>query len=591
MEQYFTHWKAFYTGAVVLLLIFNLYKNTLKPALVFLLAILLLLAARILTVEEMLLGLANKQIIIIFLLMILTAGIQQQIGNGFFFKLFKKDLSPFAFRWRMMASVASLSSILNNTPVVAFMIPYVKNWAEEQKYPASKFLIPLSFATILGGMITVVGTSTNLVLNGLIAQNDLPLLQFRDFFFLGITITFFGIAYLTLFSDRLLPERKGNKEEVMAHIKDYLVETRVMADSPLIGKTIEEAGLRHLKELFLVEIKRGDRLITAVDPNRLIQNGDRLFFAGNTQAILRLINENNGLSLPEESYVSQYGFFELTEAIVPTGSSLIGASLKSSNFRDTYKGSVISIYRNSEKVSGNLGEIKLMGGDLLLMLSNQKSSNNGNWKDLIMLQKRGLIEGESNLKSKTPVFLAVLFLILGITGVLDLFMGVLIGIIILVLTKITDLGSIKKSIDLDLLLILVCSLALGTALNTSGAAAHLVTYFLDLTQTSANWVNLSALFGMTLLLTTLITNAAAVSIMFPIAYQMSEALHYQPTPFFVAIAFAASADFITPIGYQTNLMVMGPGNYTFKDYSKIGLPLTIIYSSIALFFIHHFYLH
>ena len=590
MEQFLEHWKAFYTGSVVLLLIFNLYKNTLRPSLLFLLAIMLLFAASILTVEEMLNGLANKQIIIIFLLMILTAGIQQHIGNGFFFKLFKKDLSPFAFRLRMMTSVASLSSILNNTPVVAFMIPFVKSWAEENKYPASKFLIPLSFATILGGMITVVGTSTNLVLNGLIAQNNLPLLQFKDFFFLGIIISSVGVAYLTLFSEKLLPGHKGNKEEVMEHIQDYLVETIVNKNSPLIGKTIQEAGLRHLKELVLVEIKRGERLIPAVDPNRLLQQDDRLFFAGNTNAILRLINEENGLSLSEESYVTKNRFFELSEAIIPTGSSLVGQTLKSSNFRDTYKGSVISIYRNRQKVSGNLGEIKLMAGDLLLMLINDGQDNTSQWKDLILFQKKGQIEKHIDAKTAVPVVLSVLFLILGIIGLLDLFVAVLLGIIVQVLSKMTNMGAVKKSLDLDLLVILICSLALGAAINSSGVAGLLVTHILNLTQSAPSWINLTVLFGVTLMLTTLITNAAAVSIMFPIAFQMGEILQHQPTPYFVAIAFAASADFITPIGYQTNLMVMGPCNYAFRDYTKIGLPLTLIYSFIALIFIHYFYL-
>jgi di/tricarboxylate transporter len=550
----------------------------------------LLFAARILTVEEMLNGLANKQIIIIFLLMILTAGIQQHIGNGFFFKLFKKDLSPFAFRLRMMTSVASLSSILNNTPVVAFMIPFVKSWAEENKYPASKFLIPLSFATILGGMITVVGTSTNLVLNGLIAQNNLPLLQFKDFFFLGIIISSVGVAYLALFSEKLLPGYKGNKEEVMEHIQDYLVETIVNKNSPLIGKTIQEAGLRHLKELFLVEIKRGERLIPAVDPNRLLQQDDRLFFAGNTNAILRLINEENGLSLSEETYVTKNRFFELSEAIIPTGSSLVGQTLKSSNFRDTYKGSVISIYRNRQKVSGNLGEIKLMAGDLLLMLINEEKDNTSQWKDLILFQKKGHIEKHIDAKIAVPVILSILFLISGIIGLLDLFVAVLLGIIVQVLSKMTNMGTVKKSLDLDLLVILICSLALGAAINSSGVAGYLVTHILNLTQTAPAWINLTVLFGVTLMLTTLITNAAAVSIMFPIAFQMGEILQHQPTPYFVAIAFAASADFITPIGYQTNLMVMGPGNYAFRDYTKIGLPLTLIYSFIALIFIHYFYL-
>jgi di/tricarboxylate transporter len=584
------NWQAAYTGIVVLMLIFTLYRNLLRPSLAFLMAVGLLIGAGVVSVAEMISGLANKQILVIFLLMVLTAGLRNNLGNAFFFKIFRKELSPFVFRLRMMGIVATVSSVLNNTPVVAFMIPYVKTWAEEKQYPVSKFLIPLSFAAIIGGMITVVGTSTNLVLNGLIAQSGLPLLQFKDFFFLGVLVTISGIVYMAFFSEKLLPGNKSNREGVLEHIQDYLVETVVDKGSTLIGKTIEEAGLRHLKTLFLVEIKRGERLISAVDPNRLLQEGDRLFFAGNTQAILNLINEKNGLILPEENYISKNRFFELTEAIIPTGSALVGQSLKSSNFRDTYKGSVISIQRNKEKVNGNLGEIKLKAGDLLLMLVNGEKEKKGQWKDLILLKKKGLLENQQGWQSQLLLALSVLFLLMGVLGFLDLFIAVVLGILVQVLGKLTDLEAIKKALDLELLIVLVSALALGIAINNSGAAAILIQHLFAMVEGLPLWGSLGMLFASTLLLTSLITNAAAVSIMFPFAYQMASTLEVAPTPYFLAIAFAASADFMTPIGYQTNLMVMGPGNYTFKDYTRIGFPLTLVYSFIVLFFIHQLYL-
>ncbi|MFD2203309.1 SLC13 family permease [Shivajiella indica] len=581
--------EAYFTAIIVIILIISLYKNLLKPSLIFILAVFLLIIAQVITVEDFLLGLANKQIVVIFLLMILTSGLRTALGNDFFFRLFKKNLSPFSFRLRMMALVASVSSLLNNTPVVAFMIPYVKSWTDEQNYPASKFLIPLSFATILGGMITVVGTSTNLVLNGLISQQNLSLLKFTDFFFLGLLVTITGILYLAFFSDKFLPEHRDNKETVMEQIKDYIVETFVAKNSPLIGKTIQEAGLRHLKELFLVEIKRGDRLITPVDPSRILQESDRLYFTGNTHSILRLINEKNGLKISEDSHISKNKFFKLSEAIIPTGSSLIGQTLKSCDFRDTYKGSVISVYRNREKVSGNLGEIKLTAGDLLLMLVSEEKDYSEHWKDLILLQKKGNVEKKIEWKSKWNIILTVLLLLLGITGILDLFLAVLMGILLQIIGKLTNLSSIKNALDLDLLVILICALAIGTAIRSSGAADLFVNTITNLNPNLPSWSNIAILFITTLILTSIITNAAAVSIMFPIAYQMAELHSHHTTPYFVAIAFAASADFITPIGYQTNLMVMGPGNYAFKDYTKIGLPLTIIYSIIVLTFINYYY--
>jgi di/tricarboxylate transporter len=584
---YLNNLNALFTGVIIIALLFCLYKNVLRPSILFLIAVFIFIVSDIITIENFLLGLSNKNILVIFLLMSFTFGLRSVLGNGFFENLFQKSLSPFLFRIKMMALVASFSSILNNTPVVAFMIPYVKSWADEQGYPASKFLIPLSYAAILGGMITIVGTSTSLVLNGLISQQNLPLLQFKDFFFLGSLVTIFGVGYLSVFSNKLLPSNLGKKETLIDQVHDYLVETIVDKNSTLIGKTIEEAGLRHLRELFLVEIRRGKRLISAVEPNRLIQSEDRLFFAGNTKAILRLINEENGLKLVENSHVIKNRFFELTEAIIPNGSFLVGQSLKSSNFRDHFKGSVISIYRKREKVAGNLGEIELMPGDLLLLLTNDSEVLNSKWKDLILLKKNGQIDTKVNHKTKVVALFAILILIFGIVGAIDLFLAAIVGT--LMMSYFSSINFIKNALDFDLLAILISALAIGMAMNSSGAAEIIANQVIKLSENSAAWVGLSILFICTLVLTSLITNVAAVSLMFPIALEMAYVLHQVPTPYFVAIAFAASADFITPIGYQTNLMVLGPGNYKFRDYFKIGFPLTLIYTLISISFIFNYY--
>jgi len=580
-----------FTTLVIGLLVVTLYRDWLRPSMAFISAVFALVLFRVITVEDLLSGLANKQIIVIFLLIILTSGIQRNLGKEFFFRIFNKDLSPFQFRFRMMAMVSGLSSVLNNTPVVAFMIPFVKNWADSNNYSVSKFLIPLSFATILGGMITVVGTSTNLVLNGLISQAGLPLLGFEDFLYLGLLITVFGIAYLTFFSNRLLPDRIGNKEEVIGQLNEYLVETIILPSSTLIGKSIEEAGLRHLRELFLVEIKRGSEVISAVNSHEKLQANDLLFFAGNTGAILNLINEKNGLSLPESSHIQTNGFSALSEAIVPSGSSLIGQNLRQADFREQFKASVISVYRKGAKVRGNLGEILLQPGDMLLMISAGKSAAApGSFRDLILLSKRGELESTPTLKTVIPSILAIGILITGIVGYLDLFLAAFLGILIMVVSKVLTLAQIKKAVDIDLLLILVSALAVGIAIQKSGTAEFIVEGIQVVTQGTSPLVNLSLLFFITLGLTSLITNAAAVSIMFPIAYEMALQEGGNLTPYFVVIAFAASADFMTPIGYQTNLMVMGPGNYKFADYTRIGLPLTIIYALTTLLFIHYYYL-
>ncbi|WP_209329372.1 SLC13 family permease [Lunatimonas salinarum] len=583
------HFSEITTIILVIALVVVLFKDYIRAAFAFLITAFLFLILQIIKPEEFLAGLANKQIMVIFLLIGLTAGIQRNIGTGFFFRLFSQKLGPGAFRIRMMVLVSSLSAVLNNTPVVAFMIPYVKEWSAVNNYPASKFLIPLSYSTILGGMITVIGTSTNLVLNGLISQYDLPILGFADFLFLGLLVTVLGVIYLGFFSHYLLPDREENKSEVIQHLNEYVVETYLPEGSKMAGKTVKEAGLRNLKEIFLAEISRDGQEISPVSPKEVLRAGDKLFFTGNTKAILTLIQEENGLTLPEESHVTQNAFFQLTEAVVPASSSLIGEKVKNSDFRKRYQASIISIHRNGEIIKGNIGETRLQAGDLLLMLTGKNSLQSDQPKDLIIITLQGEIQPDRKRGKKVPSLLAIVILILGIVGVMDLFMAAFTGIIILYVFKVLNLATLRKSVDLDLLLILVSSLAIGTALKNSGAANLLAEGILWLTNGSGAMISLVVLFVLTLLLTSLITNAAAVSIMFPLALEIGTQLGLPLTPFFVTIAFAASGDFMTPIGYQTNLMVMGPGSYKFKDYFKVGLPLTVLYTATVLLFVRWFY--
>jgi di/tricarboxylate transporter len=584
-----TIFPAIFALCLIAVLVITLYRDYVRPSLAFISTAFIMIICGIINVDEFLAGLANKQIILIFLLIVLTAGIQKNIGSAFFYKLFKKDLTANQFRNRLMLWVGGGSAILNNTPIVAFMIPYVKEWAESNKFAASKFLIPLSFATILGGTITVIGTSTNLVLNGLIGQYGLPLLGFNDFFFLGLLVSVAGISYLSLASERLLPDREESKEQVIQHLNEYLVETYLEPGSLMVGQTIKQAGLRNLKEIFLVEITRNDKSINPVSPSERLREGDRLFFTGNTKAIFSLIQEANGLRIPEDTHISNNGYFHLIEAVVPSSSSLIGQKIKNSNFRQRYEASIISIYRKGEQLKGNIGETRVQAGDLFLMLSGGNSSSD-NIKDLIIITRQGEILKTEGETSFLPSILAILILMTGIVGIMDLFLAAMMGIFLLFFFKIMDITLIRKAIDVDLLAILVSSLAIGVGLKNSGAANMLVEGVLLVSEQYSILFSISLLFLITLILTSLITNAAAVSIMFPIALEMGTQLEAPLTPFFVAIAFAASADFMTPIGYQTNLMIMGPGNYKFKDYFKVGFPLTVIFTALCLVFINYYYL-
>lgn len=578
-----------YVLSVVLFLILSLYREWLNPSLTFFVSTVALLLAGIITPSELLKGLSNQQIILIFLLVVVTAGIRAIYGSELFSSLFNTSLKPKVFLFRMMAFVSTISAFLNNTPIVAFMIPYVKDWSEKTGNPASRFLIPLSFATILGGMITVIGTSTNLVLNGLISEYHLPLLGFGDFFYLGVMVTVTGWAYLYFIGYKLLPANANELSALRENVKEYIVETEISSHSRIIGKSVKDAGLRKLQDVFLVEIIRDDVVISPVSPEEILKAGDLLFFSGNTQSIYNLIREDNGLSVPEEETSELDEQFHFVEAVIPANSELVGRRIKDSDFRKKYNASIIAIHRNGKRVSGKVGEMNLAGGDFLLLLANGKQENGHHEKDLFFLSVPKKVKDKGSKWNIVIGWASIALLISGVVGVLPLFDVCLVILIILVFFGILNLTEIRRELDLSLLLILVCSLAVGVALEKSGTADWIAKALIASGQSMGPVAVLAALFLVTIFLTALITNAAAVSIVFPIAMSVAEQMKLEYTPFFVAIAFAASGDFMTPIGYQTNLMVYGPGGYTFKDFLRVGGPLTVLYTVICISFISYWY--
>lgn len=578
-----------YALFIVVFLVLALYREWFNPALTFFIAVVALLLGKVITPAEILQGLSNPQIIIIFLLMLVTAGIRSIFGSGAFSKLFNPRLSPKAFLLRMMLTVSSMSSVLNNTPIVAFMIPYVKDWARRTGNPASKFLIPLSFATILGGMITVIGTSTNLVLNGLVMQYDLPLLGFRDFFYLGVTVTVAGGLYLYFVGYMLLPSNPNEIDALRENLKEYIIETEIGRGSSLIGKTVKEAGLRNLQDVFLVEIIREDKVISPVSPDEALEEKDALFFSGNTQSIYQLIKEDNGLSVPEDHNTEPDGHFNFVEAVIPANSELIGVRIKDSDFRKRFNASIIAIHRNGKRVPGKVGEMHLAGGDFLLLLAGDHRENGNHEKDLFFLSVPKKVKSPKNKNLKIAGIASVVLLISGVVGLFPLFDVCLVILSGFVFLGVLGLAEIRRELDLSLLLILVCSLALGVGLEKSGTADAIASLLVSASEKFGPVAVLASLFLVTTMLTALITNAAAVSIMFPIAMAVAEQMDLSYTPFFVAIAFAASGDFMTPIGYQTNLMVYGPGGYTFRDFLRVGSPLTLMYTILCIAFISYFY--
>lgn len=572
----------------IALLIIALYSNWARPSVLFLGVVFVFLVSGILTPEEVLKGLANKQIAIIFLLVMLVFGFRKAFGNNFFNYVFKSTLRPKQFLLRMMLSVCSISPFINNTPIVAFMVPYVKEWLDEKQWPVSKYMIPLCFATVLSGMITVIGTSSSLLLIGLISEASLPSLSYKDFLFLGILVAITGGIYLYTLGYWILPDKKSATVEMEENIKEYVVETIVLPQSYLIGETITNAHLRNLKDIYLFGINRKGVSISPVSPDEIICEGDQLFFSGRTNAIAQLMKNGIGLSLPDAVALNKYHHHHCVEAIIPVNSSLAGKKVKETDFRKRFNASIIALHRQGKRVTGSVGETVLNAGDLVLLLGNEKMPDQH--ADLFLLVRHDveILSPKRSLTGKIITLSTVVLLILGIVGIIDLFISATVGILLFFSTKTLKLRDIRAAVDFDLAVLLVASLSIGLALTKSGAAQLLAEALLSYGGADPRMAIL-LLFVTTVLITAIITNAAVIAIVFPLALSLANNLHISPTPMFVAIAFATTCDFMTPIGYQCNLMVYGPGNYSFKDFFKVGFPLTILYSAVCLFFIFWYY--
>lgn len=573
---------------VILFILISLYTNFIGIAFTFIISVLVLGLAKILTPEEILHGFSNQHIHVILMLLLLS-GIFQKTGTieVLLDKIFHRVKTKKGFIGRMSIVVASFSAFLNNTPLVAVMMPYIYSWCKRTNNLPSKFLIPLSYATILGGCATLIGTFTNLIVNGMVNDQhifpNLRSLEIFDFVWVGVPMIIIGTLYLMAFSNRLLPKRSSIGDDVSSGHREYIIHAQVRNDSHLIGKTISEANLRNLKGLFLVELIRGDEIIPAVTPDVVLERGDILTFAGDTQTIIELINSSVGLSLPEIGMLVKKRHSDIVEIVVSHNSTLINKSVKQSNFRAKYDAAIISVFRNGEKISGKIGQVVIKAGDVLLLYAGTDFYTMAkDTHDFYFISKIKEFRKIENYKTLVLLGGLLAAIILSALKLVSLFIGLLVLIVASLLMGVAHPKEIAKNIDYNLGFIIALSLALGTAMEKTGAASLVAISFIK-------WFipfgKIGVLFGIYLITTFLaayITNKAAVAIIFPISLNMALNLNLNPMPFVLIVAYAAAANFMTPIGYQTNLMVYGPGKYRFTDFFKIGFPLTILYMVVTV---------
>jgi di/tricarboxylate transporter len=569
--------EAWITAVVVVVTLALLARDRYPPSGVVLAAAVALLVLDVIDAEQAFSGFSNSAPITVAALYVLARGAQK---TGLLAPLTGKVLGshggPGALA-RLLFPTAAASAFVNNTPLVAMLIPDVVSWAERRRVSASRFLLPLSYAAILGGGITVLGTSTNLVVSGLLQRSGEEPFGLFEITPVGGPVAVVGLLILVFGSSRLLPERLSARERAEKESRGFVVGMEVVVDGPLAGKSVADARLRDLQGVFLVEVERAGEVTAPVTPETVLQGGDHLTFVGRSDQIVDL-QRTRGLRSREEKHLlavdsHRHTFFE---AVVGRASPLVGRTLKEADFRGRYSAAVVAIHRAGARVEAKLGDVRLQNGDTLLILAAPRFLER--WRegnDFLVVAPIG--GPPPSATRKAPIVGAVwaAVILLAAFEALPILEGALLGAAAMMVTRVLTFAEARDAVDLDVVVLIAAAFGIGTAIESSGLAAEIAAAFTD---AFAGFGKAGLIFGVvlaTVLLTEIITNNAAAVVVFPVAVSVAEPAGIDPRHMAIAVAVAASAAFLTPIGYQTNTMVYGPGGYRFTDYLRAGLPISL----------------
>jgi di/tricarboxylate transporter len=555
------------------------------PDLIMLAAVTLLLTLGVLSPADAFSGFANEGMITVAVLFVVAAGLRETGGMGWVAqRLFGRPKTVSSAQLRMMVPIAAMSSFMNNTPLVATMVPIVADWARKYRIPASKLMMPLSFATILGGLCTLLGTSTNLVVHGLAAeaikngkldpQDELTMFDITP---IGVCCAVVGLFYMLIAGRWLLPDRRPAISSV-DDAREYTVEMLVEPGSPLVGQSIEQAGLRHLEGTYLMEIDRNGETIPAVGPEQRLMAHDRLVFVGIVDSVIELQRIRGLRPATDQVFKlnSSRGSRCLIEAVVSHTSRVVGQTVRDCRFRTVYNAVVIAVARNGERINRKIGDIELRAGDTLLLEAHPGfMDRNRNSRDFYLVNRLEDSSPPRHERAWVAVVILAAMVALAGSGVLTMLNAALLAAGAMVLTRCCSITTMRRSVDWPVLLVIGAAFGVGKAMEKTGAAQLVAQNVINLAGDNP-WAALVMVYGITMLFTELLSNNAAAALVFPFALATARVVDADPTPFLIVIMVAASCGFATPIGYQTNLMVYGPGGYRFSDYVRFGGLLNLV---------------
>jgi di/tricarboxylate transporter len=588
--------NAWVTVAVVMGVVGALMADVGRPDLVLLSGLSVLLVSGVVSPQQAFSGFSNAAVLTVGALYVVAGGVQRTDALSVLDRVLFADavrLGPLLARF--MVPTAFLSGLINNTPIVAMLTPRLQAWAHAQDVPASKLMIPLSYAAITGGMTTLIGTSTNLIVAGLMEAEGYEPLHLFDVTWIGVPAAIVVVAYFVLGGHRLLPNRGASAPAAERELGENMFEVEVAAQAPIVASTVAEAGLRDLGDAYLAHIRRGDQVLQA-RPQLGLEAGDVLAFNGSLAVRERLL-ERPGLqrALPRPNDLhddpARYETLPLYEAVIAESSNLVGTTLGEANFREQYQGVVLGIQRQDEPVTSPVGTTELQAGDLLIVEAPddfEERWSSGSREEFYLVaprngQARQAAATESDdegadRSGRAPIALGLTgaMVLAAATGLAPIVTAAFLAALSMIGTGCIRPAEAQRALNVQVLVVIAAALGIGKALQTTGLAKAVAQNVLAFTEPLGPVAVLVALYLMTNLLTEMITNNAAAVLMLPISMAAASSLGAPPIAFGLIVAVAASASFLTPIGYQTNLMVMSPGGYRFSDYARVGWPVTLL---------------